>query len=538
MGFALMWAEGLAVALVSLALAVSWASRGRVARGLWPAFIFLVFLAPAAFLVAWLYVLYSEYGHRVRTPWVGYAFSWLVAFTALAAFLVWQGVRRPGAGMARPAAGWSRRGMWLGLVGAALALGLTFWNVDLGTRAELAVARQEASAHLLTMTPPPVPDSENAARVYAEAVKDLDQPFRDPWQDEAFRPYHDRDTKEADWKDPYVVGLVKQHEAELALLRKAAAMPRCSFGHQRSVLDVVTPLEPQPRKLRQGAILLAIDARVKATEGDLGRAFEDVSAILGLVRHAPEHFLMVLGVETMAWRTLEDSLRLAPAGKDALPALKVPELLPLVRKAREEQALLGLIGTAAASQPSLLVEQIRKKEGPVAAFAMDAVAIPTARVFLIPDELVAMRKLFDDYQKSPRSAADETPNDWAEMRHSVETDTTSLFSAVYVKPKHQVLTRDAGSLACLRQTARTGMAVEAYRRKHGQYPERVEQLVPEFFPAVPVDPRDGQPLRIKRSAVGVAVYAPQDSTAGEKSEPPTEWHRPPPVFRLPPRDGK
>ena len=37
MGHALIWAEGLAVALVSLALAVAWATRGGAARGLWAA---------------------------------------------------------------------------------------------------------------------------------------------------------------------------------------------------------------------------------------------------------------------------------------------------------------------------------------------------------------------------------------------------------------------------------------------------------------------------------------------------------------------
>jgi hypothetical protein len=37
--------------------------------------------------------------------------------------------------------------------------------------------------------------------------------------------------------------------------------------------------------------------------------------------------------------------------------------------------------------------------------------------------------------------------------------------------------------------------VERHRRKYGQAPAKLEQLVPEFLTAVPVDPFDGKPLR-------------------------------------------
>src|SRR5205823_854454 len=121
--------------------------------------------------------------------------------------LMWSGLRRPGAGLARRASAWPRRRLWLGFGGAGLALGFTVWNVDLSVRADLAIARQEAGAVLLAMTPPPVSDSENAAQVYAEATKDLGEPTPIPqaWADAARRGL---DVAESvDWKDPYVVGL-------------------------------------------------------------------------------------------------------------------------------------------------------------------------------------------------------------------------------------------------------------------------------------------------------------------------------------------
>src|SRR5262249_50074735 len=131
-------------------------------------------------------------------------------------------------GLARPAATWPRRQLWLGFAVAVLVLGLTYWNMDLAARAELAIARQEAGAFLLGLTPSPVPDAENAARVYLEVTKGLGSPVEESWKDAVWRGIDAKEPR--DWKDPYPVGLVKKHEESLALLRKAAAMPRCSFG--------------------------------------------------------------------------------------------------------------------------------------------------------------------------------------------------------------------------------------------------------------------------------------------------------------------
>jgi hypothetical protein len=521
MGYALIWSEGLAVALLSLALATAWATRGGSARALWVVIVSFAFFAAAAVAVVWTLGVYTWYGNRVRTTWFVYTLSWLAAFTASSVFLFRQGLRRPGPGLARPATAWPSVKLWLGFGGAALALGFTFWNMDLATRADLAIARQEAGALLLALNPPPVAEAENAARVYAEATKGLGETIRSPWIGAPHR---------ANWMDPYVVELVKKHEDSLALLRKAAAMPRCNFGHQRTLLDAVSD-HPERVKFLRAATFLAVDARVKAAQGNLPRAFEDISALLGINRHMAGFSLFWVG-EGSAWRTLEDVLRLAPPGKEPLPALAIPELVPLVGKIREEQALLGMIMPAAASQPSLVLEQIRRNDGLWAALALNAAIIP-ARVFLIPDDLVMMHKLIEEYQKSPRSSQDETPKDWADLGQSVATGPTSLYGVIYVRPKHEKLLVDGAALAALRHTARAGLAAAAYHRKHGRYPERLEQLVPEFLPAMPVDPRDGQPLRIRHFNDGAVVYGPQDSAAAEGGNGRIpEGHRPAPIFRL------
>jgi hypothetical protein len=52
----------------------------------------------------------------------------------------------------------------------------------------------------------------------------------------------------------------------------------------------------------------------------------------------------------------------------------------------------------------------------------------------------------------------------------------------------------------------TALAIERYRMKEGALPETVEALVPEYLPAVYVDPFDGKPLRYEREGAGYMVY--------------------------------
>ncbi len=63
--------------------------------------------------------------------------------------------------------------------------------------------------------------------------------------------------------------------------------------------------------------------------------------------------------------------------------------------------------------------------------------------------------------------------------------------------------RADGNLRCLI----AALAVERYRRKHDRWPDTLEQLVPEFLPAVPLDPEDGKPLRFHRRPDRVVVYS-------------------------------
>lgn len=65
---------------------------------------------------------------------------------------------------------------------------------------------------------------------------------------------------------------------------------------------------------------------------------------------------------------------------------------------------------------------------------------------------------------------------------------------------HGIYTFDAR-----RQVSEAALALERYRLANGQYPDRLEDLLPKYRHELPIDPMDGKPLRYRREADGSAV---------------------------------
>jgi hypothetical protein len=62
------------------------------------------------------------------------------------------------------------------------------------------------------------------------------------------------------------------------------------------------------------------------------------------------------------------------------------------------------------------------------------------------------------------------------------------------------------SIALLR-AAQAAVAAEQFRIDHVRFPESLEELVPDYLVAIPIDPFDGQTLRIKPTEQGIVIYS-------------------------------
>ena len=77
---------------------------------------------------------------------------------------------------------------------------------------------------------------------------------------------------------------------------------------------------------------------------------------------------------------------------------------------------------------------------------------------------------------------------------------------------------------CSLDAIRLQIACKLYKRKYGKYPKKLQQLVPEFIDAVPIDPFDGKPFRYSYENKIVYSVGPdlKDSGCTKPGQPQTE----------------
>jgi len=54
---------------------------------------------------------------------------------------------------------------------------------------------------------------------------------------------------------------------------------------------------------------------------------------------------------------------------------------------------------------------------------------------------------------------------------------------------------------------KTDLAIRLYHRDHGVWPDTLDQLVPEYLPAVPIDPHSGKSLIYRPSGDSFVLYS-------------------------------
>ena len=76
------------------------------------------------------------------------------------------------------------------------------------------------------------------------------------------------------------------------------------------------------------------------------------------------------------------------------------------------------------------------------------------------------------------------------------------------------------------------LAAERYRLAQGHWPAAIADLVPKYLPAVPLDPYDGAPLRLRLLKDGLVIYSVGDNRQDDggqirvepgKTGPPLDW---------------
>ncbi len=366
--------ESLTVSLLAVALLVAATSRGRnfwfrLARV--GTLIVAVVIGVAYGALAFTTVIDLSREWSGQTP-----FLWMLSGVSVAVFfcyligtnLILRGWRvgPEERGLLPRAADWPLGGLAALFLAAVFIQLLTIVGLDVTRRQTLAAVRTEAYLLAASAAPPRVPDSQNAAplyaafaqtwklreswpKIYEDAVNALEAYYEAPPSAAGEGKAVEREAAPFDFANEALASFLQERASELALLRRAAAMPACRFER-----DYFRPtfwmLVPELQILRTAARLLALDAHHAAVVGNFPRAVEDINAIFGIARHAREPlmigFLVSAAIERIAIRELEHLLSqpglteelLAPLEVDITPSLR----LAVIRALHMEEAF-GLL---------------------------------------------------------------------------------------------------------------------------------------------------------------------------------------------------
>ncbi|HPD29611.1 MAG TPA: hypothetical protein PLL20_06430 [Phycisphaerae bacterium] len=81
-----------------------------------------------------------------------------------------------------------------------------------------------------------------------------------------------------------------------------------------------------------------------------------------------------------------------------------------------------------------------------------------------------------------------------------------LATRIMIPSLERSVVLDQNRIAQVR-AARTGLAIERFRSDHGRFPQRLEELVPQYLPALLIDPFDDKPLRYRVTDDAVIIYS-------------------------------
>ncbi|UCH34554.1 MAG: hypothetical protein JSV65_18860 [Armatimonadota bacterium] len=364
------------------------------------------------------------------------------------------------------------------------------------------------------IAPPPVPDEENAAILYDKATKLLELDHADEEQLDQFvrnDPLGSRVRLQAEIK-----AILARNERALALIKRAAAMPRCRFP-----TDWTQPppqiMFPQFGRLRDYARLLAADVLIAIADGDSRRAVESLRAGIGLSRHAASEpviigFFASGSMLRIALATLPDLIARADLDPDVCRAL-FDDLQGVDLYAYFRGALAG-----EAAQTLWLFDIANRRPGE----AREALGFDETD--LDPGTRVALGLYFSPLGRPIRSREEINYLETIEAMLALadkpyrrnQKQWTALADKMDGAPSHHVLTRllvpgirqtalSRDDRVAFRNAAQVALALEAYHTTHGGYPDSLDAL--QRYPGwrLPDDPFSGKPFGYERRGDGCVL---------------------------------
>jgi hypothetical protein len=293
-------------------------------------------------------------------------------------------------------------------------------------------------------------------------------------------------------------------------LRRFADRPRGAFTIRWSP-DIVGVLVPHLQEARDLAQLLLDDAYLQTERGNFTGAIESCRATVGMAHAMDEEPLFISQLVRIACQhhAIDGVQHTLAGGEPSVAALAALQRA-LMDAERPDGFMVGLRGERACMH--VLMSNLANGTLPASAFIgfraktpdrfadqIDTWAlmasVPTSHIYLLRHhtEALAIARLPAAEQHEKLVALD------ADVKSAPGV---AALMAAGAHKVHEGFRRQKSRLRC----AVVALALERYRRAHGQWPADLAGLMPDYLKAVPIDPYNGEPIQYARRGNGVVVY--------------------------------
>jgi hypothetical protein len=394
---------------------------------------------------------------------------------------------------------------WIGItLLAVLALGLVVravFNFSTGRRLEKVLSQMKSSGTPLTLQEiePKCPDGDNAAPLWkaAEVLWAVEQKDRiilgDTIQDVFYGRPLDSGRKQR------LRSIIESQSRLIGFIIEAAA--KSCFKLSDNWASQAPNLDPPDAvKMIQVNRLVGVDAVLMAEEGRAAEAVEQCLAGMRFIKLTLQHPFLINYLVAMA-----DMKQLAVCLQSIVSGRDLPD--SLLRRVQDELAVLpwrnGLSRTLQGER--ILMVETAQNSG--------LHTVEGGRLYswvfrpVIKSELIWMLKHYEQYIKAASQSYYENRTKFDELNQQLNKAPAIFRMAGMLFPNLEAAFLKEATLEAVLDSARLGIACKIYRNAHGNYPEKLSDLVPDILKALPLDPFTGKPYVYRMKDSDFIVYS-------------------------------
>jgi len=390
----------------------------------------------------------------------------------------------------------------------AFSLGIhAIANLAVSQKLKKTIQQAKAEGIKLTLeeiTPPPVPDKDNAALVYQQAFELIDRlksKYKTEWE---YMPYEGKIKAEERTEEQKRTISRRMKDSEFVefyvLIEKAVNLPSCRFDIEYENLSdspANNYFQSILSKMRSVARLLAARTYILSEEKRYREALQSAQTGLLLGDYLTSEpliltYLVRIAIDALAIDYYR-SLPSAPEGIiDSDDYQKVIEILD--RKNRKSTiAIEGepVIFCNDYNMESMYLNAGRRTSAVKQNYLK--VHVYVLRPTLKAESAFYMKSIMKlmDFSKQPYYSIKEPLRAWEKnIAPEAKLPPRNILARTTIPALSSSIVQQANYQATL-DTFKLALALKIYREKHGNYPDTLSPLAPEVIPELPLDPYTG-----------------------------------------------